>query len=52
MTEEELDQLPSEIIKKYGTFVIKTEEMQGESRVEENYSISEYADQIKNLKKL
>lgn len=52
MTEDEMDQLPSEIIKKFAVRIIKTEELHDEAHLEQNKDIKEYAQQIKGLKKL
>lgn len=51
MTEEQLDALPNEYIKKFGTFIFKAEEMQAIAHDEINKDLDMYK-QIKGLRKL
>ena len=38
MTQDEMDNLPDEVLKKYSSFIIKQDEMQLETQFEENRS--------------
>jgi hypothetical protein len=52
MTEEQMEVLPSEYLKKFGSFIIRKEQSDGDARIEANRSIRDYYEQIKNLDKL
>jgi hypothetical protein len=51
MKEEEIDVLPNEYLRKFGTFILKTEEMQKISHEEHNKSFEGY-EVIKTLDRL
>ncbi len=51
MSQNEIETLPDEYIRKFGSFIIKTSEMQKESHTEINKDLDFYS-QVKNLNKV
>lgn len=52
MTPEQLEELPNEYIRKFGSFIQKIEEAQQESHLEDNIDNYNMYNQVKNLDKL
>jgi len=48
MTQDQIEALPNEYIRKFGSFIQKAEEMQREAHTEINQDLGMY-DQVKNL---
>jgi uncharacterized protein YeeX (DUF496 family) len=51
MSQNEIETLPDEYIRKFGSFIIKTSEMQKESHTEINKDL-DFFSQVKNLNKV
>ena len=52
MSAEQLEELPNEYIRKFGSFVQKIEEIQKETHTDDNKDVYDMYDKVKNLKKL
>ena len=52
MTDDEIETLPNEYIRKFGSFIIRFEEMQQVAHTEVNKSLGGMHDQVKNLEAL
>ena len=52
MSQEEMDTLPNEYVRKYGTFILKAQDMQKEARTEINQDVGDMYAQIKDLDRL
>ena len=49
MTQEEIEALPNEYIRKFGTFIIRAKEMQQEAHTEVNKDLNNMYANVKNL---
>ena len=52
MSADDMDNMPDDILKKYSSFIIKTDEMQQEMQFEENRSIEDRWQEVRTLHKL
>jgi hypothetical protein len=52
MSEEEIENLPNEYIKKFGSFIIRNEEMQQEAHVEVSRELEHMHARVKHLEHL